>query len=317
MRIIFMGTPDFASGILEAIVAENHHEVVGVVTALDKPAGRGMKIQSSSAKLSAEKHHLPILQPEKLREDAFIEALRMLNADVFVVVAFRMLPKSVWAMPPKGTINLHASLLPQYRGAAPIHWAIINGEKQTGATTFFINEHIDEGNMILAQEVPILKEDDAGSLHDKLLYVGKNLVLETLKQIENDTFTETKQIISTNEPLKIAPKLSKESCIIDWNKGGEEIFHFIRGLSPYPGAFSRYKNKDGNESILKIFSADFAIEKHNLKPGIILTNNENIFRISCINGFVSVKMLQLFGKKRMPIREFLLGNRHFNAINLY
>jgi len=317
MRIVFMGTPDFAAGILEAIVAENQHEVAGVVTATDKAAGRGMKIQPSSVKLCAEKYNLPVLQPEKLRDEAFIEALRNLNADMFVVVAFRMLPKLVWEIPPKGTINLHASLLPQYRGAAPINWAIINGETQTGVTTFFINEKIDEGNLILAQAVPILKEDNAGSLHDKLLDAGKNLVLETLKQIENGTFTETKQILSANEPLKTAPKLSKEDCIIDWSKTAEEIFHFIRGLSPYPGAFARYKNKDGNESILKIFSADFAVEKHNFPLGIAHTDGKNFLRINCKNGFVFAKMLQLFGKKKMPIHEFLLGNKQFNEIQLY
>ena len=317
MRIIFMGTPDFASGILEAIVAENYHEVVSVVTATDKAGGRGMKMQSSSVKLCAEKYNLPVLQPEKLQEESFIGELRKLNADLFVVVAFRMLPKLVWEIPPKGTINLHASLLPQYRGAAPINWAIINGEKQTGVTTFFINEKIDEGNIILAQAVPILKEDNAGSLHDKLLNSGKSLVLETLKQIENNAFTETKQIILANESLKTAPKLSKEICRIDWNKNAEEIFHFIRGLSPYPGAFSRYTNKDGSESILKIFSTDFTIENHNLQPGITLTSDKNIMRINCKNGFIFVKMLQLFGKKRMPVYEFLLGNKHFDGILLY
>jgi methionyl-tRNA formyltransferase len=317
MRLIFMGTPDFAAGILEAIVAENRHEVVGVVTAADKPAGRGMKIQSSAVKLCAEKHQLPVLQPEKLRDEDFLEALRQHHADMFVVVAFRMLPKSVWEMPPKGTINLHASLLPQYRGAAPINWAIINGETLTGVTTFFINEQIDEGNMLLAEEVPVLQEDDAGSLHDKLLQAGKNLVLETLTQIENNTFTEKKQIIPANEALKTAPKLSKEDCIIDWGKSAEEIFHFIRGLSPYPGAFSRYQDKDGNEAILKIFAADFAVEKHSLRLGITQTDNKNTMRINCENGFVFVKMLQLFGKKRMLISEFLLGNKQFDGIQLY
>ena len=317
MRIVFMGTPDFASGILEAIIAENRHEIVSVVTAVDKPAGRGMKMQSSAVKLCAEKHQLPVLQPEKLRDEAFIDALRRLDAAVFVVVAFRMLPQSVWEIPPKGTINLHASLLPQYRGAAPINWAIINGETKTGVTTFFINEHIDEGNLLLTEEVAILKEDDAGSLHDKLLCVGKNLVLETLKQIENNTFTEIKQRIPPNEHLKTAPKLSKENCVIDWNKPAEAVFHFIRGLSPYPGAFSRYKNKDGAESILKIFSAEFTEERHNFQPGIALTDTKNNLQISCSNGFILVKMMQLFGKKRMPVHEFLLGNKHFNTIQLY
>ena len=317
MRIIFMGTPDFAAGVLEAIVVEKQHEVAAVVTATDKAAGRGMKMQSSAVKLCAEKHQLPVLQPDKLRDEGFLETLRNLHADVFVVVAFRMLPKAVWEMPPNGTINLHASLLPQYRGAAPINWAIVNGETQTGVTTFFINEQIDEGNLILAKEVPILKEDDAGTLHDKLLHVGKNLVLETLMQIENDTFIEKKQIILENESLKTAPKLSKEDCIIDWNKNAEEIFHFIRGMSPYPGAFSRYKNMNGEESIVKIFSADFKEEKHDFPLGMTLTDNKNYLRINCKNGYVLVKVLQLFGKKRLPIEEFLLGNKHFHQILLY
>jgi len=317
MRIIFMGTPDFAAGILEAIVAEKHHEIVSVVTAVDKPAGRGMKMQSSAVKLCAEKHNLPILQPEKLRDEFFIESLRQLNAEVFVVVAFRMLPEVVWRIPAKGTINLHASLLPQYRGAAPINWAIINGETQTGVTTFFINEKIDEGNMLLSEKVEITREDDAGSLHDKLLNIGKTVVLETLKQIENNTFTEIKQIIFAEKPLKTAPKLHKENCIIDWHKSAEEIFHFIRGLSPYPGAFSRYKNKEGEESILKIFAADFTIEKHDFPLGMTFTDNKNTLRISCEKGFLFVKTLQLFGKKKMSIHEFLLGNKHFNEIQLY
>jgi len=317
MRIVFMGTPEFASGILEAVIAENHHEIVGVVTAVDKPAGRGMKMQSSAVKLCAEKHQLPVFQPEKLRDETFIENLRDLKADIFVVVAFRMLPKLVWEIPPKGTINLHASLLPQYRGAAPINWAIIKGETKTGVTTFFINEQIDEGNLIMAQEVPILNEDDAGSLHDKLLAVGKTVVLKTLHQIENNTFTETKQVFPADQPLKTAPKLSKEDCLIDWDKSAEEIANFIRGLSPSLGGFSRYKNADGNELILKIFSVDFVNERHNFRHGFVLTDNKSFMRINCKNGYVFVKMVQLFGKKRMPISEFLLGNKQFNELLLY
>jgi methionyl-tRNA formyltransferase len=312
-----MGTPDFAAGVLEAIIADRQHEVTGVVTAADKPAGRGMKMQESAVKICAKNHQLPVLQPEKLKDAHFVETLQALQAEVFVVVAFRMLPEVVWQIPPKGTINLHASLLPQYRGAAPINWAVINGETLTGATTFFINERIDEGNIILRAEVPILQTDDAGSLHDKLLHAGKNLVLETLTQIQNNTFVETKQIIAENIPLKTAPKLKKENCLIDWSRPAEEIFHFIRGLSPYPGAFSRYKNKEGNETILKIFSVDFAEEKHDFKHGFTLTDNKNYLRIFCENGCLIVKNLQLFGKKKMPVHEFLLGNKHFNEVLLY
>lgn len=317
MRIIFMGTPDFATGILKAILEEKRHEVAAVVTAVDKAAGRGMKMQSSSVKMYAVEQHLPVLQPEKLRDAHFIQTLQSFKADIFVVVAFRMLPHSVWQMPPKGTINLHASLLPQYRGAAPINWAIINGEKQTGVTTFFINENIDEGNILLSETTTVSDDDDAGSLHDKLLHIGKKIVLETLHKIENNTAEETKQIIPQGELLKNAPKLQKENCLIDWNKSAEEISFFIRGLSPYPGAFSRYKTNEGNESILKIFSADFTVEKHHFKPGIIITDNKKIMRISCGNGLVSVKNLQLFGKRRMTIHEFLLGNKHFDGVQLF
>ena len=315
MRTVFMGTPDFAAGILEAIVAEKHHEVVSVVTAVDKPAGRGMKMQASAVKLCAEKYNLPIFQPEKLRDEFFIESLRQLNADVFVVVAFRMLPEVVWRIPTKGTINLHASLLPQYRGAAPINWAIINGEMQTGVTTFFINEKIDEGNMLLSEKVEITREDNAGSLHDKLLNIGKLVVLKTLKQIENGSYTEIKQ--STCSDLKTAPKLHKENCQIDWSWSAERIFNFVRGLSPYPVAFSIYKNAENEEMYLKIFSCETEIIPHNLPFGKIQTDNKTFLKVACSDGFIHIKELQVFGKKRMNIADFLRGNKSLENKELY
>ena len=315
MRIVFMGTPDFASGILEAILNDGSHQVVGVVTVADKAAGRGMKVQKSSVKVCAEKYNLPIYQPEKLREEQFITQLKLLQADVFVVVAFRMLPKIIWEIPSKGTINLHASLLPQYRGAAPINRAIINGEMQTGVTTFFINEKIDEGNMIMAEKVDIFPDDNAGTLHDKLLNTGKSVVLNTLQQIENGTYKEQQQPLLSE--LKLAPKIRKEDCRIDWNLSVEQIYNFIRGMSPYPAAFSNYVNSKGETVIMKIFSCTKEITAHDITPGTIQTDNKNFLKIACKNGYVFVEELQLLGKKRLFVHEFLLGNKGFDTLLLY
>ena len=314
MRIVFMGTPDFASGILEAILNEGSHQVVGVVTVADKAAGRGMKIQKSSVKVCAEKYDLPIFQPEKLREEQFIAQLKSLQADVFVVVAFRMLPEVVWKIPAKGTINLHASLLPQYRGAAPINWVIINGETQTGVTTFFINEKIDEGNMIMAEKVDILPEDNAGTLHDKLLNIGKFVVLNTLQQIENGTCQELQQPMLSE--LKSASKIRKEDCRIDWNLSAEQVYDFIRGMSPYPAAFSNYVNSRGEAMIMKIFSCQKEIIAHDITPGTIQTDNKNFLKVACKNGYIFIEELQLLGKKRLFIHEFLLGNKGFDSFLL-
>ena len=314
MRIVFMGTPDFAAGILEAIIEEKKHEVIGVVTSTDKAAGRGMKIQESSVKICAKKHNLPIFQPEKLKDIQFVETLKNLQADVFVVVAFRMLPEIVWKMPPKGTINLHASLLPQYRGAAPINWAIINGETQTGVTTFFINEKIDEGNILLSEKVEITREDNAGTLHDKLMNVGKYMVLRTLKGIENGTCTEKKQPLRPD--LKLAPKLYKENCVIDWSWSAEKIFNFIRGFSPYPAAFSKYKSEENEERILKIFSCETEITTHNLPFGKIQTDNKTFLKVACSDGYIHIKELQIFGKKRMNTDDFLRGNKGLDGVVL-
>jgi len=258
---------------------------------------------------------LPIYQPEKLREEQFITQLKLLQADVFVVVAFRMLPKIIWEIPSKGTINLHASLLPQYRGAAPINRAIINGEMQTGVTTFFINEKIDEGNMIMAEKVDIFPDDNAGTLHDKLLNTGKSVVLNTLQQIENGTYKEQQQPLLSE--LKLAPKIRKEDCRIDWNLSVEQIYNFIRGMSPYPAAFSNYVNSKGETVIMKIFSCTKEITAHDITPGTIQTDNKNFLKIACKNGYVFVEELQLLGKKRLFVHEFLLGNKGFDTLLLY
>jgi methionyl-tRNA formyltransferase len=310
-----MGTPDFASGVLDAILTDKHHEIVGVVTAVDKAAGRGMKIKESSVKQLAQTYGLPVFQPVKLRESQFADTLRSLNADVFVVVAFRMLPEIIWKIPPKGTINLHASLLPHYRGAAPINWAIINGETQTGVTTFFINENIDEGKILLREKVEITPDDNAGVLHDKLLKVGKQLLLTTLRQIEDGVAEPQHQ--SEPDVLKLAPKIMKEHCRIDWNGSAVRIYNFIRGLSPYPAAFSEYKDKNGDVLLLKIFSCETEVLKHSLPCGTIETDNKNFLKIACQDGCISVKELQVFGKKRMSVRDFLLGNKTMHDVILF
>ena len=315
MRIVFMGSPDFASGILEAVLDDSSHQVVGIVTVADKAAGRGMKIQKSSVKICAEKHDLLILQPEKLRDEQFLSQLQSLQADVFVVVAFRMLPEVVWRIPPKGTINLHASLLPQYRGATPINWAIINGETQTGVTTFFINEKIDEGNMILSAEIAILLDENAGMLHDKLVTIGRTLVLDTLRKIENGTCKERPQ--PKLPDLKIAPKIMKEDCRINWKLSTKQIDDFIRGLSPYPTAFSRYANAKEEEMIMKIFSCRKEVISHDIPAGTIQTDNKTFLKIACNDGYIFVDELQLLGKKRLFVREFLLGNKGFDGVMLY
>jgi len=315
MRIVFMGTPEFAAKILEGIIEDKKHEVVSVVTSTDKAAGRGMKLQECAVKICAKKYNLPILQPEKLRDCQFIETLQSLQADLFIVIAFRMLPEVVWRIPQKGTINLHASLLPNYRGAAPINWAIINGETQTGVTTFFINEKIDEGNVLLCEKTEITKDDTAGTLHDKLLNIGKLLVLDTLKQIEDNTYIEQKQHMSSD--LKPAPKIYKEHCLIDWSLTSEQIFNLIRGLSPYPCAFSKYKNVENEEMNLKIFSCKTEISQHDLPVGKIQTDNKTFLKVACSDGYIYIEELQMFGKKRMCVADFLRGNKWLDNLILY
>ena len=310
MRIVFMGTPDFATGILSAIVEEGCHEICAVVTATDKQAGRGMKIQQSSVKQYALSKNLPILQPEKLKDIGFVSQLKQLNADMFVVVAFRMLPEIVWTIPPKGTCNLHASLLPQYRGAAPINWAIINGETKTGLTTFFINNEIDKGNIILRKEVDILPQDTAGSLHDKLLEEGKILMLKTLHDVENDNFVLQQQ---PDIVEKSAPKIYKEHCLIDWTWTAKQIYDFVRGMSPYPAAHFFYLDDKNEPKMMKVFECTYQETPTNINPGIMQSDDKNILSVSCTNGYVFIKNLQLVGKKRMNINDFLRGNKGFNG----
>lgn len=307
MKIVFMGTPDFATAILETIVLSQRHEIAAVVTAVDKPGGRGMQLMQSSVKQFALKHHLPILQPEKLKDTSFIHSLESIQADVFVVVAFRMLPEVVWKIPPKGTINLHASLLPQFRGAAPINWAIIHGESQTGLTTFFINDKIDEGNIILAQSVDIEEKDNSGSLHDKLMHVGGKVILDTLEQIENNTYKEKKQASFIH--LKTAPKIFKKDCLIDWKQTPQKIHNFIRGLSPYPTAFTSYMDDNNRLISFKVYASKFEITIHNLPCGMIQSDGKEYVRVACKQGFIYIEEIQLDGKKRMPIKDFLLGNK--------
>lgn len=312
MKIVFMGTPDFAVGILDAIVQEGRHNICAIVTSVDKPAGRGMKIQKSAVKLYAEEHNLPILQPEKLRDEHFISQLKQFQADLFVVVAFRMLPSVVWNIPPKGTINLHASLLPQYRGAAPINWAIINGEKETGVTTFFINEIIDSGNIILKAKTSIEDNETAETLHDKLLSLGKNTICQTLQLIEQDNVKVTIQDNISTE-FTLAPKIFKQDCKIDWNKKAIDIYNFIRGLSPYPAAFTSYFNNKGEQITMKIFNAQIGKKTAQQVIGEISSDNKTYLTIACSDGCIYIKELQIFGKKRMTIDEFLLGNKGFNG----
>lgn len=301
MKVVFMGTPEFAVICLNALL-QSPYDIVGVVTVPDKPAGRGKKIRKSAVAEFAEKHHLPLLQPEKLKDPEFLNDLRNWDADAFVVVAFRMLPKEVWKMPPKGTFNLHASLLPQYRGAAPINWAIINGETRSGVTTFLIDEQIDTGNILLKKEVKILPEDDTGSLHDKLAEIGKSLIIETLDGLKTGRLEPMPQTV--NEELKPAPKIFPEDCVMDWRKPLSDIHNKIRGLSPYPGARSDFWHKDEKMSF-KIFKGRIENEK-NADAGQILFGKKDI-RIALESGTYIIEELQPEGKRRMKSVDFING----------
>lgn len=304
-RIIFMGTPDFAVPSLD-ILLKNGYNIVGVVTAADKPAGRGQQIQQSPIKKYAVEKGLTILQPEKLRDENFLYELKKLKADLQIVVAFRMLPESVWNMPELGTINLHGSLLPQYRGAAPINWAIINGETQTGVSTFFLQQEIDTGKIIFQEKIAIPENETAGELHDRMMISGADLILKTVKAIETGTYPQIEQATYTVE-LKPAPKIFKESCKIDWRKSAREIHDFIRGLSPYPAAWTDLTCNDGKTFSLKIFKAEKEIIAHSYLSGTIISDGKLEFKIAVKDGFINISELQLAGKKKMPISEFLRG----------
>lgn len=302
LRIVFMGTPDFAVGILDEILNKGY-EVVGVITAADKPAGRGQKLNESAIKKYALEKGLPILQPTNLKSEDFLKQLKELNANLQVVVAFRMLPKMVWDMPKFGTFNLHASLLPDYRGAAPINWAIINGEEKTGVTTFFLDEKIDTGQIILQQETDILPNETAGELHDKLMVLGAKTVIETLNIIEKN------QVVTKNQPVedtKTAYKLNKENCRIDWNNSTQKVYDHIRGLHPYPSAWSLL-NHNGKELNVKIYSIEKETINHSNLIGKIITDNKKELKVATKDGYIKILEMQLPGKKRMEMHEILNG----------
>lgn len=311
LRIVFMGTPEFAVESLKALV-ENKFNVVGVITMPDKPAGRGYKLQPSAIKEYALSQDLPILQPEKLKNEVFLQELKNLKADLQIVVAFRMLPEAVWNMPPMGTFNLHASLLPQYRGAAPINWAVIDGEKETGVTTFFLTHEIDTGKIIFQEKIPILDWDNAGSIHDKLMVAGSELVLKTVEAIIDNSVEAIPQqsFISETKQLKPAPKLFKETCRIDWSKPVGDIRNFVRGLSPYPTAWTELKLQNDNKSdmlSIKIFDVQVIEKAHSLPYGTIITDNKSTVEVAAKGGFVRIDDLQLAGKKRMKPIDLLNG----------
>ncbi len=304
LRIIFMGTPEFAMASLDAILEAGHH-VVGVVTAPDKPAGRGKKISESDVKQYAKAKGLNILQPTNLKSPEFLKELEHLQADLQIVVAFRMLPKEVWNMPALGTFNLHASLLPQYRGAAPINWAVINGETETGVTTFLLNEKIDEGNILFSEKTAINPTETAGELHDRLMNIGKSLVVKTIDALVSGTVEPKPQ--QMDGVSKNAPKIFRETCQIDWTKPGQEIINFIRGLSPYPAAHTELLSENGENIHLKIYRAEFEKGHFSEKTKQIFTDNKSFFKVFVPDGCVKITELQQSGKKNMKINEFLMG----------
>ena len=307
LRIVYMGTPDFAVESLRRLV-EGGYNVVAVITMPDKPAGRGHKIQFSPVKEYALSQGLPVLQPERLKDEAFVEQLRSLHADLQIVVAFRMLPEVVWNMPPMGTFNLHASLLPQYRGAAPLNWAIINGDTETGITTFFLKHEIDTGEIIQQRRIPILPEDNVGTIHDKLMVLGADMVVETVDAILAGTVKPIEQeSIQTDEPLRPAPKIFKDTCHIDWSKPCIQIHNLVRGLSPYPAAWCEWVSSDGNRVSVKIFRTTPIPAAHHFEPGSIHTDGTSRIDVACTDGYVRIEELQLAGKKRMAAADLLRG----------
>ncbi|KIA84221.1 methionyl-tRNA formyltransferase [Kaistella solincola] len=310
LKVIFFGTPEFAKTSLQAI-HDSHHEVVGVVTVADKASGRGQKIHQSAVKEYAISKNLSVLQPEKLKDPEFLAEIEKLKADVFVVVAFRMMPKILFEMPQLGTFNLHASLLPDYRGAAPINYAVINGEKKTGATTFFINEKIDEGNILLQEEIDILPEENAGELHDRLMEMGAKLVVKTLDGLAENSIQEKPQPHVENP--KNAFKIFKENTRINWQKSSETVYNFIRGMSPYPAAFTSIKIGD-DEKVLKIFKGHFEENSHDQKPGA-LEIDKNHLQFFTEDGIYFPEEVQLEGKKRMSVKDFLNGFQDFKQIS--
>lgn len=317
MRIVYFGTPEFAASQLEAILQAGY-EVAAVVTMPDKPAGRGKKIQFSDVKKTALEHQLPLLQPVKLRDPEFLRDLEAFHADLFVVVAFRMLPEAVWKMPPMGTFNLHASLLPQYRGAAPINHAIINGETETGLTTFFLNEEIDKGKVIMREKVSIRPDETAGELHDELMRLGNRLVVETIRKIEShDIQPVTQEILAAGATLKDAPKIFKDFCFIRWNNDCRSIYNHIRGLSPYPAAHTTLQSDQGEQIELKVYASQIEQTRPTEPVGTVVTDSKTFMKVATNDGYILLTIIQQAGKKAMKIDEFLRGIRiegHLTAI---
>ena len=308
LRIVYMGTPDFAVESLRCLV-EGGYNVVGVVTGPDKPVGRhGSVLQPTPVKQYAVEHGLHVLQPEKLKDEAFIEELRSLQADLQIVVAFRMLPEVVWSMPPLGTFNLHASLLPQYRGAAPINWAVINGDTETGVTTFFLKHEIDTGAVIRQVRVPISDTDCVGDVHDRLMLLGGGVVCETVDAILDGSAAATPQEEMITEDLRPAPKIFKDTCRIDWNRPTKQVYDFIRGLSPYPAAWTTLVAPDGTETVLKIYETE-KVSQSSRPYGTIETDGKTYLRVYTADGALDFRTLQLAGKKRMAVEDFLRGSR--------
>ena len=309
LRIVYMGTPDFAVESLRRLV-EGGYQVVGVVTMPDKPMGlHGSVLQPSPVKQYAVSQGLKVLQPANLKDEAFVEELRALQADLQIVVAFRMLPEVVWNMPPMGTFNLHASLLPQYRGAAPINWAIINGDQETGITTFFLKHEIDTGEIIQQVRIPIAETDDAEAVHDRLMELGGSLVVETVEAILSGSVKPMPQeeLISTGEALRPAPKIFKDTCRIDWTKGVKQVYDFVRGLSPYPAAWTELIGEDGRVQVMKIYQTEKEFAAHDLSIGTLCTDGKRWMKVAVADGYIQLRSVQLAGKKRMSVEDFLRG----------
>jgi len=315
LRIVYMGTPEFAVAPLNALI-ESGCNVVGVVTNPDKPAGRGQKIQESAVKKYALEKGLPILQPEKFRNEHFLAELKALNADLQVVVAFKMLPEMVWNMPKYGTLNLHASLLPHYRGAAPINWAIMNGDKESGVSTFLLQKEIDTGNVIFQEKVSIGENDNLEILHDKLMEIGSQLVVKTVRAIEAGDYPQIPQedLITEGETLKVAPKIFKDDCKINWSATIDKIHNHIRGLSPYPAAWTELIDANDKKVALKVYSAFKEIAEHSLPTGSLISDKKTYLKVAVDGGFINLTTIQMAGKKKMDIGDFLRG---FQQINNY
>ncbi len=304
-----MGTPEFAVASLRRLVEEGYN-IVAVVTTPDKPAGRGQKLHESDVKVAARELGLPILQPERLRDEAFVEAMRALEPDLGIVIAFRMLPEVIWAMPRLGTFNLHASLLPEYRGAAPINWAVINGERETGITTFLLNHEIDKGAIIGQKREPITDDDTVGTMYDKLMRSGCDLVVETVERVAAGNYEAREQMHIDEATLKPAPKIFKEDCRIDWSWEGRRIVNFVRGLSPYPAAWTPMYIDGEERGSAKIFRVTFSAAEHKHKAGTVESDGKSSLRVACQDGWVEIHELQVAGKRRMAVRDLLLGLRN-------